>query len=176
MSSAAMTKKKKAAPARTMNKTLGKVFTGVKILLAAYPFIVFFYLQFVARQSGTDLTHLMQQSPIVNVAFLTAMLQPFAAWLVVIAERRVKAGQDNAAMISVLLIFIAEAMMRNMIGLIAVGLLFFYIYRKLPVSFKQSFSEPDKSVVLRDATGALVLIAFAALCLFAATRLGAVTF
>ena len=159
-----------------MTKTesrLNRLFNIVKTVLMVYPFITLFYLWTTAGQAGTGLSEFMQGNPIITITFITAMLQPFAAWLLTIVQRRIESLDYDAALISVLLIFIAEALMKNMIGLVGLGVLFFYMYKNMPISLKTCFKEGDRRLVLKDATGAVILIGHAAICFFAMTRIGA---
>ena len=67
-----------------MTKTesrLNRLFNIVKTVLMVYPFITLFYLWTTAGQAGTGLSEFMQGNPIITITFITAMLQPFAAWL-----------------------------------------------------------------------------------------------
>lgn len=160
---------------KTMSKSekkLNKTFGIVKAVLMIYPFIVLFYLSTKAGMSGVGFSELMRTNPIITVTFITAMLQPFAAWLLTIVQKRVGTGDYDSAIISTLLIFIAEALMENVLGMVGLGVLFFLMYKDMPFTFKACFTDADKKLIFKDATGAVVLVLLGAVCMFAMKRIG----
>lgn len=160
---------------RKMTKSerkLSKTFGIVKAVLMIYPFVVLFYLYANASTAGLGFAELLQSDPIITVTFITAMLQPFAAWLLTIVQRRVESADYDSAVVTVLLIFVAEALMENVMGMVGLGVLFWFMYKDMPFTFRACFKEADKGLIMKDATGALVLIALGAICMFAMTRIG----
>ena len=86
-------------------------FTATKILLTLAPVLAIVYLQ-LAAGSG-NIPALLRQNPEITVTFLASMMGPFAAYLLGFAQQHLYEGDVPYMMGHLLLIFFAEAMLRN---------------------------------------------------------------
>ena len=101
-------------------------FTATKILLTLAPVLAIVYLQ-LAAGSG-NIPALLRQNPEITVTFLASMMGPFAAYLLGFAQQHLYEGDVPYMMGHLLLIFFAEAMLRNGVyiisGWISLGVLY----------------------------------------------------
>lgn len=167
-----MSKRKKGR--KETNKTIKRIFLVTEVILCLIPFMTLFYLSVGQNEYGLSYQEMLNANPILAVTFLSAMCQPFAAWLLIIAQRRIESFDYSNALVTILLVLIAECMLKNWIGIIATAILFWLTTRIMPLSIKEEFSSSaDYKSILIDASGSLVLILLSALCLFASLRIGA---
>lgn len=153
--------------------TINRVFLITKVILCIIPFATLGYLYMGMQEYNLTYQELLQANPVLAITFLSAMCQPFAAWLLTIAERRFDSMDYSNALVSVLLIFVAECMLKNWLGIAATAILFWLINKDMPYSMEREFKESaDWKSILLDASGCVVLILIAALCMFASFRLG----
>lgn len=154
-------------------KLINRAFTIAKVVLCVYPFAALFYMTSSANTYGLSNSEMLQANPILTVTFLSAMCQAFAAWLLTIVQRRYDDLEYGNALISLILIFIAECLFKNWVGLVACGLLFFLIGKEMPYSFKKEFQLTDKKEAFKDGTGAIVLIILGAFVFWVSMQIGA---
>lgn len=148
-------------------KRLSRLFTTAKIVLVIYPFLTLIYLSAGALQGGQDMMAVVTSSPAMTIAFLTAMVQPFVAGLLGQVYKSCERSETDFAVLNLLLLFIAEAMMRNILGMIGLGVLFYQTLRTSDFSLKKCFSQNTAGAVARAVGGSLAVLPVAALCLFA---------
>ena len=155
-------------------KTISRVFTISKVLLCILPFLALFYLYSQSNASGMNYQDMLESDPILTITFLTAMIQPFAAWLLTIVERRYKEYDYSNALFSLLLIFIAECLLKNWLGIAATAILFYLINKDMPFSIKKEFKEyANWKKILLDGTGGILLDLLSAFVFFASWKIGA---
>lgn len=167
--------KEKAAP-RGMSakeKLTQRFFMGVEILLVVVPFVSLGLAGSLNLDaaSTSNLQELMAQNPRFLVSFLAACLQPFAAYLIHIAYRHYKNGDGGYAMGNLVGILCAEMLMQSVPGVAGVVLLLWRIWRPAASESAVWRQERGAAGVLKDLSGSLVIIAFAAVCAFASWRL-----
>lgn len=154
-------------------KTIKRVFMVTKIILCVMPFATLGYLSIGQQQYGLNYQQLLAANPVLTVTFLSAMCQPFAAWLLTITERRVESMDYSNALVSLVLIFIAECMLKNWLGIISTAILFWLVNKDMPYTMGEEFKKcANWKAILLDASGCVVLCLLAAFCLFASFRLG----
>lgn len=154
-------------------KTLRRLFLITKILFCVIPFAALGYLYMGSREYDLTYQQMLQANPVMTVTFLTSMCQPFAAWLLNIAQRRYDDLDYSNALVSVFLIFLGECLLKSWIGIIATGLIFWLITKEMPYSLKKEFNEyANWKSILMDASGCIVLLLLCGFCFFASMRLG----
>ena len=131
-----------------------KWFTIAKVLLTLSPFVALGYLQMFS--GGGDISTLLQQNPEITVTFLISMAGPFTAYLMGFAQNHFYEGDVAYMMSHLVLIFVAEALLRNAV--------FMLMMASLRLKWKDHF--------WRDLSGCIVLIVFSGFCLFVSLRLG----
>ncbi len=149
-----------------------RVFTWSKVLLCVYPFIALFYMRNIASMAGTGMQESLQANPILAVTFLSAMLQPFAAWLLTIVERRVNTLDYADALTCLGIICAAECLLKNWLGIIGCAILFYLVAKEMPYSFKKEFSTADRGEIFKDAMGPVVLTLLSVFVFFVSSRIG----
>lgn len=154
-------------------KNLKRMFTLTKILMCVIPFMMVFYMYMQSSQNSVGYNEILRSNPVLTVAFLTAMCQPFAAWLLTIVERRVESMDYANAFTGLLLIFIAECMFKNWLGIASTAILFYMVNKESPYSITEEFKKyANWKSIFMDATGDIVLLILAAFCLFCSLQLG----
>lgn len=152
-------------------KRTARLFTIVQVVFCVAPLLNLAYLWLMAGAQG-DFEAIISANPLITVAFLTAMIQPFVAYLVGYSAKLIKTERAQYAVLNLLLLFIAEALMRNLIGMIGTGLLFYQVLRSHAFSLKACFGENGAGAALRITGGALAVLPLAALCGFVLLQLG----
>lgn len=147
-----------------------KWFTIAKVLLTLAPFVALGYLQMFA--GGKDISSLLQQNPEMTVTFLVSMAGPFTAYLLGFAQKHFYEGESEYMMTHLVLIFLAEALLRNAVYMIIVGYLVYLVYQMSGMSPFTAFRQKWRNHFFRDLSGCFVLILFSVFCLFVSLRLG----
>ena len=145
-------------------------FMIAKTLLALSPFVAVAYLQTAA--GGSNLGLLLQQDPKITVTFLSAMAGPFTAYLLGFAQKRLYDGDAAYIMSHLVLLSAAELLLRNTLYLIMFLCLIYLVYQMTGMPPLRSLRVKWRDHFFRDLSGCLVLILFAAFCLFVSLRLG----
>lgn len=145
-------------------------FTIAKTLLTLAPLVAVGYLQMVVE--GGDISSLLQKNPQITVTFLTAMTGPFTAYLLGFAQKHLYEGDAAYLMAHLVLIFVAEALLRNAFYMVIITFLMYLVYQMTGVSPLASLRSKLRDHFLRDLSGCFVLIFFCSFCLFASLRLG----
>lgn len=154
-------------------KTLRRVFTITKVILCILPFAALFYVYLGTREYNLTYQELLQANPVLTLTFLTAMLQPLAVWLLTIVQRRVDDLDYSNALVNTFIIFIGECLLKNWLGIIATGVIFWLITKEMPYKISTEFKEyANWKKILLDATGGVVFCLLAAFCFYASMRLG----
>lgn len=147
-----------------------KWFTIAKVLLTLSPFVALGYLQMFS--GGGDISTLLQQNPEITVTFLISMAGPFTAYLMGFAQNHLYEGDVAYMMSHLVLIFVAEALLRNAVFMIIMTFLMYLVYQMTGMSPMASLRLKWKDHFWRDLSGCIVLIVFSAFCLFVSLRLG----
>lgn len=145
-------------------------FMATKILLTLAPVLAIVYLQ-LAAGSG-NIPALLRQNPEITVTFLASMMGPFAAYLLGFAQQHLYEGDVPYMMGHLLLIFFAEAMLRNGVYMILFLYLMYLVYQMTGVSPLAGFRQKWGNHFWRDLSGCFVLLLFSGFCLFVSIRLG----
>lgn len=157
------------------DRNLKRVFLITKIIFCVLPFMALSYLYLTADSVGLDYQEALNSDPALAVSFLSAMIQPFAAWLLTLVEKRVNNYDYSNALSLLILIFIAECLLRNYLGIAGTAVLFYMINKGMPFSFKEEFKKyANWKKILVDGSGGFVLILFSAICFFASLKIGGV--
>ena len=143
-------------PQTAMNlkdEKLNRYFTILKIVLFCMPFLCIGYVGLGAGSMALDTGGVLAANPAMAVSFLAARLQPYAAWIAILAERRLADGRTGWAVVNL-------------------ALLLWKSTKVYGCGVGEAFRACDKRAFVREAGGNLPLLALAGLCLFASLRLG----
>lgn len=147
-----------------------KWFTIAKVLLTLAPLVAVAYLQMLA--GGGSLSSLLRQNPQITVTFLISMAGPFTAYLLGIAQKHLYEGDVPYMMSHLVMLFVAEAILRNTVYMIIMTVLMYFVYKMTGMSPAASLRAKWKDHFFRDLSGCIVLILFSSFCLFVSLRLG----
>lgn len=162
-------------PQTAMNlkdEKLNRYFTILKIVLFCMPFLCVGYLGLGAGGAALDTAGILNANPAMAVSFLAAMLQPYAAWIAILAERRLADGRTNYAIMNLALLMVSETLLMSTVGVIGMALILWKSVRTYGCGIPAAFLGCGVRDFFREAGGNLPLLALAALCLFASMRLG----
>lgn len=151
---------------------LSRYFTILKILLFCMPFLCLGYVGLGAGSMALDAQSALAADPTIAVSFLTAMIQPYAAWIAILSERRLADGRTPYAVVNLTLLLAAELLMMSTVGVIGMALILWKSTRVYGCGVSEAFLTCEKRAFLREAGGNLPLLLLAGLCLFASLRLG----
>ena len=154
------------------DQKLSRYFTILKIVLFCMPFMCIGYLGFGAAGTALDTEGILASNPTMAVSFLAAMLQPYAAWIAILAERRLADGRTNFAIMNLTLLLVAELVLMSSISSIGMALILWKSIRTYHCGVKEAFRGCGVRDFVREAGGNIPLLALAGLCLFASLRLG----
>lgn len=147
------------------DEKLSRYFKILKIVLFCMPFLCVGYLGLGAGGAALDTAGILNANPAMAVSFLAAMLQPYAAWIAILAERRLADGRTNYAIMNL-------ALLMSTVGVIGMALILWKSVRTYGCGIPAAFRGCGVRDFFREAGGNLPLLALAALCLFASMRLG----
>ncbi len=147
------------------DEKLSRYFKILKIVLFCMPFLCVGYLGLGAGGAALDTAGILNANPAMAVSFLAAMLQPYAAWIAILAERRLADGRTNYAIMNL-------ALLMSTVGVIGMALILWKSVRTYGCGIPAAFLGCGVRDFFREAGGNLPLLALAALCLFASMRLG----
>lgn len=151
-----------------------RIFLGVQVALVVIP-IAYFALSGVA--TGTLLTpsglqQLMEANPVASVSLLAAFLQPFVAYFLHIVYRHYERGDFGYAAGNLAGLICAEMLMQNMMGIVGVAVLLWRVWPRCSGNIGSWVARRGVGGVAADVSGALVMLALAALVAFASWRIG----
>lgn len=159
---------------KVQTNTVDRIFTIIRILLALSPFMALTYLSVDTAKYGGSLQSILQSNPKFTVMFLVAMINPFIAYLLGYLKEHLDDGDYGYAMINLGLMIIAELMLQNLIYVLVLAFLIYQCIKTYKISVKDSVQKTFKNHFLRDISGSIVVLIFAAICLFAMIQIGQV--
>ncbi len=154
----------------TNKSKLERYFTIVKAILFCMPFLCLGYLSLGA---GGDKQGILTASPTAAVSFLSAMVQPYAAWLIHLSQKRLADGRTCYAVLNLTALFIAELMMMSTAGIIGLGLVLWKTCRAHGTAPAAAWKTAQKSRLFAEIGGSVLVCLIAGLCLFATLRIAA---
>lgn len=149
-----------------------RLFTIVKGLLICLPFFCLAYMKLGQGSTPLAAGEVLAQHPETAVAFLSAMIQPYVAFILTLAQRRLADGREQYALINLSLLLVVEAMLMSSIGLIGVALLTYRTRKSAAMSLGGAWRACRPRHLFAEIGGSLLLLPLAFLCLFATVRTG----
>ena len=151
-----------------------RYFNILKIVLFCMPFLCIGYLGLGTGGAPLSAEGILSANPALAVSFLSAMLQPYAAWLVILSERRLADGRTHYAVVSLTLLLAAELMLMSTVGAAGMALVLWKSIRTYGCGIPAAFRSCTVRGFFQESGSSLPLLALAGLCLFAGLRLGMV--
>ena len=152
-------------------KVIGRYYKITEILLAISPIMCVIYLNFGAINIGTNILEVIQGDPRLLVMFLSAMVNPFIAYLLIFMERKIVENDISYSVVNLIILIVAELLFQNMVFLCLLGFLLYKIIKLYNVSVRECFKEKIKNKFFTTISGGVVVIVIAAICLFATIRI-----
>lgn len=156
---------------RTNNK-LERYFNVAKVLLTLSPFIGLFYIMMNGNVESGNIMQVINQDPKLAILFLTCMINPFIAYLLVFMQGKLKEGDPSYAVVNLVVLVGAEVVLQNVVYVMLLGFLLYKISKSYSISVKESYVEKSSSHLFRTISGSIVVLVLACFCLFAQTRIG----
>lgn len=153
------------------NKSLDRYYNIAKVLFCLSPFVCLMYLGTGATMIGDSLRTVLQGDPRFIVMFLSAMINPFVAYLLSFAHKKIKEGDISYSVVNLMVFILAEVILQNAIYTF---MLIFILYKTVKVyktSIKDCIREKWANRFLMTISGGIVVVVFALICLFATIRL-----
>lgn len=154
------------------DEKLKRYFTILKIVLFCMPFLCMGYLGALSGGTALDARSVLAENPTMAVSFLSAMLQPYAAWLLILSERRLADGRGQFAVVGLTLLLVAELCLMSSIGVIGMALILWKSVRYSGYGIPAAFRSCTPHSFIYEAGGTIPMLLFAGICLFASLRLG----
>lgn len=154
------------------DEKLKRYFTILKIVLFCMPFMCMGYLGMFSGGTTLDTQSVIAANPTMAISFLSAMLQPYAAWLVILAERRLADNRGQFAVVSLTLLLVAELFLMSSVGVIGTALVLWKSIRYSGYGVPAAFRSCTPRSFIYEAGGTIPMLLFASICLFASLRLG----
>ena len=132
----------------TVNSSIERIFTIIKVLLAVSPFMALGYLT-AKGTAGANLQTILSQNPHYIVMFLVAMVNPFIAYLLGFLQQHLNKADYGYAVVNMALMIVAEVMLQNFLYVAALDFLLYKTVKNISDSGerlcrkkpKKSFSE-----------------------------------
>lgn len=141
---------------------------GMMILM---PIICCLYLMLKANVMVTDIKALLETYPEVTVLFLTAMIHPYIAYLLILEKKKLKENNFTSILANMGLIMIAEGLLNNIVYVVFLSIIFYLILKESRISIKQVVQSLFVKRSFIQYGGSLLVIMTSSLCLFATIRL-----
>lgn len=151
-----------------------RIFLGVQVALVVIP-IAYFAMGGVATGTlftPSGLQQLVEANPAASVSLLAAFAQPFVAYLLHIVYRHYERGDFGYVVGNLTGLICAEMLMQNMMGIVGVAVLLWRVWPRCSGTIGSWAARRGVGGVAADVSGALAVLALAALVAFASWRIG----
>lgn len=151
---------------------LDKWFNILKVVLFCMPFVYLAYLGIGTGGAMLNENGVLQGNPTMAVTFLTAMIQPYVGWLLILSHRRLADGRTSYAVLNLALLLLAELMCMSTVGVVGLGLILWKTGRTYGISPFQAWRQAEKKNLFFEIGGSILVCLLGGLCLFCTIRLG----
>lgn len=152
-------------------RSLDKYYNIAKVLLTLSPFVCLMYLSTGGIKIGASIQQVIEADPKFVIMFLTAMVNPFIAYLLIFMHRRINSGDVSYAVVNLVVLIAAEVIFQNWMYSLLLGFILYKTLKTYNLSLKESISEKLKDRFFLVISGGLVVVFFAVICLFATIRI-----
>ncbi len=149
-------------------------FAVVEVLLVLVPvLLVASFVMMKGSLTAENLQAYFSEDPAFMVSFLTACVQPFAAYLLRLVHRKYLEGDMGYAVGNLIALLCAEMFLQNLVGVVGMVVLLWRIWKNAASHMGDWVHERRFGGVVFDISGGLVVLVFALICAFAGMRLAA---
>lgn len=121
--------------------------------------------------SGDALKSVFAENPATAISLIASCLQVFIAYLLGFVYKHYARGDAGYAAANLIALLCAEMLLQSMVGIVGTALLLWRVWRRGSQAIGDWAHGRGVGGILADISGALVVIAFGAICLFASTQL-----
>lgn len=142
------------------------------ILFVIFPILFLIYLYMSTTMIGGDLVKAISEDPLLNIAFIIAMLNPFCGYMCKIILRDLNEGKDKEIIkINLLILAIAQIFIFNVIGVILLSITLYRNFKWNSINKKYIITiVNDKYAISRIASSSAIFL-ICLLCLFITLKL-----
>lgn len=158
-------------PMSSYEQRTGKIFTILQVLLVVVPLALVGWVWVAGGGSVEDLGEAMREDPSITVSFISAMMQPLVAWLLVFVKRHYTAGDGGYAAANLIGLICGELLLQNAVGVLGCALVLWRIWRRIPGELTSWRQERGIKGALADLSGAIAVCVVGAVCAFATWRI-----
>lgn len=152
-------------------RALDKYYNLTKILLTLSPFVCISYLYINSIKAGSSIQSIIEANPRFVILFLSSMINPFIAYLLIFMQRKIKNGDIQYAVTNLFMLMLSELMFQNIIYIFLIGFILYKTLKTYNISIKDSFKKKIKDKFFLSISGSIVVMFFACICLFATIRI-----
>ncbi len=152
-------------------KSLNKYYTFAKVLLTLSPFAGLMYLSMQSARIGLSMPEAIQSNPKLTILFLTSMINPFIAYLLIFIQKKIDQDDVAYAVTNLVMFMVAELLLQNIVYVMLFGFILYKTLKVYNVTLKESFEKKINNKFLMTISGSLVVICLAGICLFANIRI-----
>ncbi len=142
-----------------------------KIILAITPIIVYMYVSLASVMMKVPFQELLETQPSLTIIFIIAMLNPYVAYLLGLAQKKIKANEHGYALTNMIFLIIAQALTMNPFYFIMLLFLCYRMVNVYQVDVKETLRSLNVKKSLVMGGGGLIVVFMSAICLFATLRI-----
>ena len=90
----------KLLPSAVQDDKLNRWFTILKIVLFCMPFLYLGYVGIGTGGASLNSQGILSSNPTMTISFLSAMIQPYAGWILILSQSRLGDGRAPYAMVN----------------------------------------------------------------------------
>ena len=149
-----------------------RIFTTVQVVLCLVLVATVVSISMASGGLTSDgLAGMFDKNPATAISLIAACLQVFIAYLLGFVYKHYASGDAGYAAANLIALLCAEMMLQSMVGIVGMAMLLWRVWRRSSQAIGDWAHARGIGGVLVDISGALVVIAFGAICLFASMRL-----
>ena len=151
-----------------------KIFSAVQVVLVVVPLAMVGYVWLAGGGTIDGLQDAMREDPAITVSFISAMCQPFVAWLLKFVRKHDRAGDGGYVAANLIGLICGELLLQNVVGVIGCAVLLWRIWKRSGGELTAWKEDRGLAGAAADLAGAIVLCVIGAVCAFATWRIGMV--
>lgn len=150
-----------------------RIFTTVQVVLCLVLVATVVSISMASGGLTSDgLAGMFDKNPATAISLIAACLQVFIAYLVSFTYKHYARGDAGYTAANLIALLCAEMMLQSMVGIVAMAILLWRVWRRGSEAVGEWAHARGIGGILADISGPLVVIVFAAICLFASAQLG----
>lgn len=157
----------------TLDNRLNRWFMILKVVLFCMPFLYLGYIGIGLGGTKLDVQGVLADNPTMAISFLSAMLQPYVGWILILSQRRLEDDRTPYAMVNLAFLFLSELLMMSTVGVIGFTLLLWRCKKHTGFGFMAAFRKIQTRNLLAEVGGSVVVLFLASICFFASMQIGA---